>query len=69
MAKMVFSRNDILALAKRMERRSWSPLMNDMPETQRDLRACSTLLCWFLAQGMPVTIVELPNGDNDNGIE
>jgi hypothetical protein len=64
MAKLVFSRNDILALAIRLDRRAETSLLRDMPETQRDLRSASRLITFFLAHGMPVSLVEIENGDN-----
>jgi hypothetical protein len=69
MAKMMFSRNDIESLARRMEDRSWSRLMNDLPELQRDIRSAARLLHYFIQQGMPPTPVAIDNNGrsaNDN---
>ena len=59
MAKHLISRNDIQALARRMEDRAWSPLMNDMPELQRDLRTAAIVLKHALDIGFPVNPIEL----------
>jgi hypothetical protein len=44
MAKVVFSRKDVESLAGRLEDRGSTPLLDDMPQTQRDMRCAAALL-------------------------
>ena len=62
MAKQVFSRKDIESLSRRLEDRSWSRLMSDMPELQRDIRSASKLLRFMIETGLPVNPIEIENG-------
>ena len=62
MPKHVFSRNDIESLSRRLEDRSWSRLMSDMPELQRDIRSASKLLRFMIEKGLPVNPIEIDNG-------
>jgi hypothetical protein len=62
MAKILFSRYDIESLSRRLEDRSWSRLMSDMPELQRDIRSASKLLRFMIETGLPVNPIEIENG-------
>jgi hypothetical protein len=62
MAKAIFSRNDVESLSKRLEDRSYSVLMRDMPELQRDMRSAAKLLQFMVDKGIPPTPIELDNG-------
>jgi hypothetical protein len=68
MAKNVFSKTDILALSKRIDSKSRSRIMDDQPEMKRDMQNASQLLVWFLAKGIPGSIVEIDNEDNGTTI-
>jgi hypothetical protein len=68
MAKNVFSKTDILALSKRIDSRSRSRTMDDQPEMKRDMQNASQLLVWFLAKGIPGSVVEIDNEDNGTTI-
>ena len=59
MAKVTFSRKDIESLADRLLDRGRSPLMDDMPSTQRDLRCAAAILKYVTAQGVPPTVIEI----------
>ena len=59
MAKILFSRYDIESLSRRLEDRSWSRLMSDMPELQRDIRSASKLLKFMIETGLPVNPIEI----------
>ena len=54
MAKMQYSRNDIADLAKRMEDRAQSKLLDDMPSVQKDMRAAAFIMRYALSIGFPV---------------
>ena len=62
MPKQIFSRKDIESLSRRLEDRSWSRLMSDMPELQRDIRSASKLLRFMIETGLPVNPIEIENG-------
>jgi hypothetical protein len=64
MATITVSRNDIQALAERLMNRANSPVINDLPETQRHMKLASLLLAHVAALGMPVGLVSL---SYDNG--
>jgi hypothetical protein len=59
MAKVVFSRKDVESLAGRLEDRGSTPLLDDMPQTQRDMRCAAALLKYFTNVGVPVTPIEV----------
>jgi hypothetical protein len=62
MPKQVFSRNDVESLSRRLDDRSYSRLMADMPELQRDMRSAARLLRFMVETGLPVNPIELDNG-------
>jgi hypothetical protein len=63
MTRIIFSRNDIQSLARRLYDRAWSPLMADMPELQRDIRSAGLVLQHLVVVvGVPVTPIEIENG-------
>lgn len=66
MATIMVSRNDIQALAERLLNRAKSPVMDDLPETQRDMKFAALFLEHIAALGMPVGVVTLcyDNGFN-----
>jgi hypothetical protein len=66
MAKHVLSRNDIQALAGRLLSRGMSPLMDDMPETQRDIRLAALVLQYVASLGVPPTPITVENGNGWN---
>jgi len=59
MAKMTFSRRDIESLAGRLADRGTSPIMDDMPSTQHDMRSAAAILKYFVNVGVPVTVIEI----------
>jgi hypothetical protein len=68
MAVHTFSRNDIESLAKRLEDRSWSRLLVDMPELQRDVRSAALVLQYLvIVLGVPITPIEVENGRPPTG--
>jgi hypothetical protein len=66
MATVMVSRNDLQALAERLHNRARSPLMDDMPETQKDLKLVVAFLQHVAALGLPMGLVSLTieNGIN-----
>ena len=63
MAKLIISRNDVESLSRRLEDRSWSRLMNDLPELQRDIRTAARLLTYMYQHGMSVNPLTFENGN------
>jgi hypothetical protein len=61
MATVMVSRNDLQALAERLSNRARSPLMDDMPETQKDLKlvVAFLILQHVAALGLPIGMVSL----------
>jgi hypothetical protein len=59
MAKLLYHRTDIESLCDRLETRSNSVVLFDMPRLAADMRACAALLRFMLSQGMPVTTIEI----------
>lgn len=66
MAKHTFSRNDIQSLATRLEDRSCSRILQDMPELQRDIRSASLILLNLLSVGVTLTTIEIENGHRES---
>jgi hypothetical protein len=52
MAVTVYTRVEMLALVERLANRAKSPLLSDMPETQRDIRAAAMILSTLLSLGV-----------------
>ena len=65
MATYSLSRNDLQALAERLMNRARSPIMDNMPETQKDMKLAALFLQHVAALGMPVGVVVLTC---DNGL-
>ena len=65
MATYTVSRNDLQALAERLMNRAKSPVMDNMPETQKDMKLAALFLQHVAALGMPVGVVNL---SYDNGL-
>ena len=63
MTKMQYSRNDIADLCKRMEDRATSKLLDDMPSTQKDMRAAALIMRYALSIGFPVQPIEIDNNN------
>ena len=63
MARMHFSRNEIGALAERLEARGTSRLLKDRPELQSDLRIAAFILRSALDVGFPVDPLEYDDID------
>ncbi len=59
MAKVTFSRRDVEDLAQRLLDCGSSPLMDDMPSVQRNMRAAAGLLKYFTNVGVPVSPIEI----------
>lgn len=59
MAVQSYTRTEIEALVERMLARAHSPLLNDMPELQRDIRAMAMILGTLLALGVELERIEL----------
>jgi hypothetical protein len=59
MAKVMFSRRDIESLAKRLEDRGTSPLMDDMPSVQSDIRCAAAILRFLVNVGVPISAIEV----------
>lgn len=66
MARMHFSRNEIGALAERLEARGTSRLLKDRPELQSDLRIAAFILRSALDAGFPNDPIEI---DDTNGYQ
>jgi hypothetical protein len=63
MATYTVSRNDLQALSERLMSRAKSPIMDNMPETQKDMKLASLFLQHIAALGMPVGVVVLSYED------
>jgi hypothetical protein len=63
MTKMQYSRQDIADLAKRMEDRAQSKLLDDMPSVQKDMRAAAFIMRYALSIGFPVQPIEIDNNN------
>jgi hypothetical protein len=59
MATYPISRNDLQALAERLMNRAKSPIMDNMPETQKDMKLAALFIQHVAALGMPVGVVIL----------
>lgn len=59
MAKLVYTKGDIERLADRLQQRSESILIFDMPHLQSDMRTAAALLRWVLARGEPISVAEV----------
>jgi hypothetical protein len=59
MAKVTFSRRDIESLADRLHDCGTSPLMDDMPSVQRNVRCAAAILRYFINVGVPVSPIEV----------
>ena len=58
-----FSRTDIEALARRLLDRGTSPILDDMPSVQADMKSAALLLHYMVVViGVPVTPIEVENG-------
>ena len=60
---MQYSTNDIADLCKRMEDRATSKLLDDMPSTQKDMRAAALIMRYALSIGFPVQPIEIDNNN------
>ena len=69
MAKHVLSRKDVEWLAERLENRATTPLLDDMPSLQQDLKITTRLLRFMVNYGMPVNpiTIEIDNGRSQRG--
>lgn len=63
MATYTVSRNDLQALSERLMSRAKSPIMDNMPETQKDMKLASLFPQHIAALGMPVGVVVLSYED------
>ena len=59
MATYTLSRNDLQALSERLMNRARSAVMDNMPETQKDMKLAALFLQHVAALGMPVGVVVL----------
>ena len=59
MATYSVSRNDLQALAERLSNRARTPLLDDVPETRKDLKLAAGLLAYVAALGLPISVVSL----------
>ena len=69
MAKHVLSRKDVESLAERLENRATTPLLDDMPPLQQDLKITTRLLRFMVTYGMPVNpiTIDIDNGRSQRG--
>jgi hypothetical protein len=65
MAVTVYTRVAIEQLVIRLANRSASPLLNDMPELQRDIRDASSILATLLAVGHPIGTISIDRRISD----
>jgi len=63
LAKIAYSRNDIVDLCERLEGRATSKLLDDMPSMQKDLRAAVVIMRYALSIGFPVLPIEVENNN------
>ena len=62
--KYVMSRKDVESLVERLENRATTPLLDDMPSLQQDLKITARLLRFMVNHGMPTSpiTIEVDNG-------
>ena len=65
MPKTLVSRKDIEGLIERMESRSNSPLLHDMPQLRGDIRLAALCLRHMVMQGMSPTGIEVGNNNGN----
>jgi hypothetical protein len=65
MATINVSHNDVQALAERLNNRSKSAILDQMPETPKDMKLAAAFLSYVAALGLPMGMISLTI---DNGL-
>ena len=65
MPKLIYTRNDVESLVDKLEARSHSVMLSDMPKLCADMRAAAKLLKFMVDVGLPVNPIEIDIGNNN----